>query len=79
LNSEITPEYKMEFDKKVRNFRSQYTMCVYDADLEISIDRKNLFYDAYENIMNENSRYLKKRLNIKYKKEEGIDIGGLLR
>jgi len=69
----------MEFDKKVRNFRSQYTMCVYDADLEISIDRKNLFYDAYENIMNENSRYLKKRLNIKYKKEEGIDIGGLLR
>jgi len=54
-------------------------MNLYNADFEIFINRKNLFYDTYDQIMNKNPFELKKKLHIKYKGEEGIDAGGLLR
>jgi len=54
-------------------------MKIYNDDLEIFIDRKSLFYDAYEQIMNRSIYQLKKRLHIRYIGEEGIDEGGLLR
>jgi len=54
-------------------------MSIYNGNLEFIIDRKSLFYDAYDQIMNKSPYELKKRLSIKYIKEEGIDAGGLLR
>jgi len=48
-------------------------------DTKIFIDRKSLFYDAYDQIMNKSPYELKKNLCIKYKNELGIDAGGLLR
>jgi len=54
-------------------------MIIYNAKLEIVIERKSIFYDAYEQIMDKSPQELKRRLNIKYKREEGIDAGGLLR
>jgi len=79
LISDITPEYRIEFDEKVKKLRNHHEMHIFKANLEITIDRKNLFYDTYYQIMNKNPFELKKRLIITFKEEEGIDFGGLLR
>ena len=54
-------------------------MNLYDSNLELYINRKNLFYDAYDIIMSKDPYELKKRLCIRYMGEEGLDAGGLLR
>jgi len=54
-------------------------MNMHNADLEITINRKNLFYDTYDQIINKTPLELKKKLYIKYKREEGIDAGGLMK
>jgi len=54
-------------------------MGINDLKLYISINRKSLFYDAYDQIINESPYELKKKLRIKYIEESGIDAGGLLR
>jgi len=80
--SEITPEYKIEFDKKVKAFRNQHTMNVnntYNSKIEIYIDRESLFSDAHGQIMNLRPSQLKQRLRINYIGEVGVDAGGLLR
>jgi len=82
IKSEITTRYRIEFDKKVKKFRNRYTINIYglyNSSLDIYIDRKSIFYDAYYQIMNKSPYELKRRLIIKYKGEEGIDAGGLLR
>jgi len=45
----------------------------------IEINRNNLLNDAYNCIMSKYSQELKKKLKVLYKREEGIDAGGLLR
>eukprot|EP00833_Pecoramyces_ruminatium_P009760 jgi/Orpsp1_1/1183792/evm.model.c7180000086732.1 len=50
-----------------------------NGETRIDIHRNNLFYDAYNGIMNKSLQELKKQLKIKYIGEEGIDAGGLLR
>jgi len=54
-------------------------MNINDTDLKIFINRKSLFYDAYDQIMNKSPHDLKNRLRIIYKEEKGMDAGGLLR
>jgi len=39
----------------------------------ILVDRKYLFRDAFNGIMNKSSKELKRKLKIEYKKEKGID------
>ena len=75
----ITPEYRIEFDKKIKKFRNRDNMMIYEENFKIYIDRKKLFSDAYDHIMNTSPIELKKRLRIKYIGEESIDAGGLLR
>jgi len=60
-------------------FRNRYNMYIYNPNLEIFINRKTLFYDAYYQFMNKSPQELKRRLYIKYIGEEGVDAGGLLR
>jgi len=60
-------------------FRNQYSLNPYNLNLNIYINRKSLFYDAYYQIMRKSPLELKSRLRIKYKGEEGLDAGGLLR
>jgi len=45
----------------------------------IPINRADLFFNAYNQIMGKTSTELKKKIRIKYIGEEGIDAGGLLR
>jgi len=54
-------------------------MNIYKEYLDLYINRRCLFYDAHDQIMNKNPIELKKSLRIKYKGEEGVDAGGLLR
>jgi len=54
-------------------------MDIHNTKLEIFINRKSLFSNAYDQIMNKNPYELKKTLCIKYIGEIGIDAGGLLR
>jgi len=54
-------------------------MRVIDANTPLTINRNNLYYDAYSNIMKKSPYDLKKRLHIHYLGEKGIDAGGLLR
>eukprot|EP00833_Pecoramyces_ruminatium_P001440 jgi/Orpsp1_1/1175472/evm.model.c7180000054023.2 len=76
---QITPEYKIEFERKVNQFRLQPSMKILNSNTFISIHRDNLFDDAYTAIMNKSPIDLKKRLKIVYIGEVGIDAGGLLR
>ncbi len=82
LISGITPRYRIEFDKKVKKFRNQYIRNAYDLfdpNVNIFINRNNIFYDAYDQIIRKNPNDLKKKIKIKYIGEEGIDSGGLSR
>jgi len=79
LKSVITPEYKIRFENKVNKLRSLNKMNILDSTTVISINRSNLFGDAYNAIMSKSPQDLKKRLKIRYIGEEGIDAGGLLR
>jgi len=45
----------------------------------ITVERGNIFNDAYQGIMNILPYNLKNRLEIVYEGEEGLDYGGLLR
>jgi len=60
-------------------FRNRNKIHIYKINLDIFINRKTLFFDAYDQIMNKSPEELKKRLYIKYKGEEGVDAGGLLK
>jgi len=79
---EITPKFKIEFDRKVKKFRNTNKININNIFFNqpiIYINRKSLFYEAYNQIMNKTIYELKKGFGIKYLEEEGVDSGGLLR
>jgi len=78
--SEITPEYKIRFEEKIKQLRylDEMNLSRY-SNINIEINRNDLFNDAFYSIMNKSSQELKKKLTIKYIGEEGTDAGGLLR
>ena len=72
--------YRIEFEKKVKKYRNRLSLGInYAEKVNLYIDRKYLLYDAYDQIIEKNTMELKKRLNIVYKEEDGVDAGGLLR
>eukprot|EP00833_Pecoramyces_ruminatium_P010742 jgi/Orpsp1_1/1184774/evm.model.c7180000090930.1 len=79
IRNEITPEYRVQFDKKVNNFRQRNEMKAFDGCTELEIKRDELFYTAFTQVMKKSPKELKKKLKINYVNEEGIDAGGLLR
>jgi len=50
-----------------------------DSSTFFEVNRSNLFDDAFNSIMKKSPKELKRKLEIRYKGEEGIDAGGLLR
>jgi len=79
VKSKISPRNKIKFDKKVNTFRNRNIMTIENKKLKIFINRRNLFFDAYNQIIHKSPQDLKKKLFIIYKGEEGVDAGGLLR
>eukprot|EP00833_Pecoramyces_ruminatium_P008659 jgi/Orpsp1_1/1182691/evm.model.c7180000082261.1 len=75
----ITPDYRIKFEKKNNQLRSLDEMKIINETLFMQISRKNLFMDTFYFIMDKTPEELKKRLEIQYRGEIGIDAGGLLR
>jgi hypothetical protein len=75
----ITPNYRINFENKVKQLRNESSMKIGNFETLIFINRENLYNEAFDNIMNKSASSLKGRLKIKYTGEEGIDAGGLLR
>eukprot|EP00833_Pecoramyces_ruminatium_P008616 jgi/Orpsp1_1/1182648/evm.model.c7180000082111.1 len=78
-NRKITPEYKILFEEKVRRLRLKREMKIFNGNTSIFVNRKSIFNDAFNCVMNKSPVDLKRRLKITYQNEEGIDAGGLLR
>ncbi|BAO42260.1 e3 ubiquitin-protein ligase RSP5 [Kluyveromyces marxianus] len=73
------PQYKRDFRRKVIYFRSQPALRILPGQCHIRVRRKNIFEDAYQEIMRQTPEDLKKRLMIKFDGEEGLDYGGVSR
>ena len=73
------PQYKRDFRRKVIYFRSQPVLRILPGQCHIKVRRKNIFEDAYQEIMRQTPEDLKKRLMIKFDGEEGLDYGGVSR
>ncbi|KAM3162644.1 E3 ubiquitin-protein ligase [Lachancea thermotolerans] len=73
------PQYKRDFRRKVIYFRSQPALRILPGQCHIKVRRKNIFEDAYQEIMRQTPEDLKKRLMIKFDGEEGLDYGGVSR
>ncbi|KAJ3411384.1 hypothetical protein HDV05_002309 [Chytridiales sp. JEL 0842] len=74
-----TPEYKIDFRRKLVYFRSQPATRTLQGQCHITVRRSNIFEDAYSEIMRHSPMDLKKRLMIKFHGEDGLDYGGLSR
>ena len=77
--SGISPEYRILLEDKINQLRLNEEMQINNGSLKLNIDRNFLLHDSFINIMNYSPKELKKDLKIKYKGEDGIDRGGLLR
>ncbi|ORX59289.1 hypothetical protein BCR36DRAFT_394751 [Piromyces finnis] len=81
--SGITSEYKLSFKRKVSSIRSRLIPLLTVTDLldpiDIKISRNNIYLDAYSNISRLSPNELKKKIQIEYNNEIGIDDSGLLK
>ncbi|KAI9144726.1 hypothetical protein BKA69DRAFT_1122162 [Paraphysoderma sedebokerense] len=73
------PQYKRDFRRKLIYFRSQPQMRPLQGQCTIKVRRANIFEDSYNEIMRMPPSELKKKLVIKFDKEDGLDYGGLSR
>eukprot|EP00158_Paraphelidium_tribonemae_P006241 Partr_v1_DN27742_c0_g1_i1_m66988 putative E3 ubiquitin-protein ligase len=73
------PQYKRDFQLKLRYFRSQLLNFQEQGSCHISVRRTHLFEDAFNVISRLNPRDMKKKLFIKFNGEEGLDYGGVSR
>lgn len=61
------------------SLRAQPDLRPANGECVISVRRSHLFEDSYDQIMDQRPAKLKRRLNIYFKDEEGLDAGGLSR
>eukprot|EP00834_Sanchytrium_tribonematis_P001242 NODE_29_length_37665_cov_1.081563.p3 type:complete len:678 gc:universal NODE_29_length_37665_cov_1.081563:28230-30263(+) len=76
---ESVPQYKRDFRRKLVYFRSQPQLRTMHGQCVVKVTRANIFDDSYNEIMRLSPNELKKKLHIKFDKEEGLDFGGLSR
>ncbi|KAI9223618.1 hypothetical protein BC828DRAFT_402976 [Blastocladiella britannica] len=76
---EGVPQYKRDFRRKLIYFRSQPQMRPLQGQCTLKVSRSAIFEDAYNEIMRLPVADLKKKLIIKFDKEDGLDYGGLSR
>ena len=73
------PQYKRDFRRKVVSLRSQTALQLQPGTCEMKLRRSHLFEDAYREVMRHNPKDLKKKLDIRFDGEIGLDYGGLTR
>lgn len=73
------PQYKRDFRQKVIFLRAQKALQLRPGTCEIKLRRSHLFEDAYREVMRYSPDDLKKKLDIKFDGEIGLDYGGLTR
>lgn len=67
------------FDNKVSSFRYLCHSNVENGHTDIRVTRANLLRDSYEQVMRLKTSELRRRLNVIFDKEEGLDYGGVSR
>ncbi|XP_029012321.1 E3 ubiquitin-protein ligase Itchy isoform X2 [Betta splendens] len=74
---EIT--YVRDFKAKVQYFRFWCQQLALPQHIKITVSRKTLFEDSFQQIMSFNAQDLRRRLWIIFPGEEGLDYGGVAR
>ncbi|KAF8462478.1 hypothetical protein JB92DRAFT_2161777 [Gautieria morchelliformis] len=73
------PQYKHDFRQKVVSLRSYSALQWQPGSCKIRLRRNHLFEDAYREVMRHTPDNLKKKLDIRFDGEIGLDYGGLTR
>lgn len=73
------PKYKVDFQKKLREFRLHPNLRILEGETCINIKRENLFHDAYAQFMQKRPVDMKKKFCIEFANEAGLDYGGVSR
>ncbi|XP_060793731.1 itchy E3 ubiquitin protein ligase b isoform X6 [Neoarius graeffei] len=71
--------YVRDFKAKVQYFRFWCQQLAMPQHVKITVSRKSLFEDSFQQIMSSNSQDLRRRLWIIFPGEEGLDYGGVAR
>ncbi|KAJ3585994.1 hypothetical protein NHX12_012396 [Muraenolepis orangiensis] len=71
--------YVRDFKAKVQYFRFMCQQQVLPQHIKITVSRKNLFEDSFQQIMSFNAQDLRRKLWIIFPGEEGLDYGGVAR
>uniref|UniRef100_A0A8C4H090 E3 ubiquitin-protein ligase n=1 Tax=Dicentrarchus labrax TaxID=13489 RepID=A0A8C4H090_DICLA len=71
--------YVRDFKAKVQYFRFWCQVCAEQQHIKITVTRKTLFEDSFQQIMSFHPQDLRRRLWIIFPGEEGLDYGGVAR
>nr|XP_046253048.1 itchy E3 ubiquitin protein ligase b [Scatophagus argus]XP_046253049.1 itchy E3 ubiquitin protein ligase b [Scatophagus argus] len=71
--------YVRDFKAKVQHFRFWCQQLSMPQHIKITVSRKTLFEDSFQQIMSFNAQDLRRRLWIIFPGEEGLDYGGVAR
>lgn len=73
------PKYKVDFQKKLREFRLHPHLRIIEGETRLVIARNNMFHDAFAQFMGRKAVDMKKKLTIEFANEPGLDYGGVSR
>lgn len=73
------PKYKVDFQKKLREFRLQPHLRIIEGETRLAVNRSNLFHDAFAQFMSRKPLDMKRKLFIEFANEPGLDYGGVSR
>lgn len=73
------PKYKVDFQKKLREFRLHPQLRIIEGETKLVIARNNMFHDAFAQFMARKAHEMKKKLSIEFANEPGLDYGGVSR
>ncbi len=73
------PRYKIDFQKKLREFRLHPALRIASGETKLVINRNNMFHDAFAQFMARRPAEMKKKLTIEFANEKGLDYGGVSR
>lgn len=73
------PLYKIDFQKKLREFRLHPHLRIVEGETKMIVSRSNIFHDAFAQFMSRRPVDMKKKLSIEFANEPGLDYGGVSR